>query len=309
MPAYVIYLDQVLMGSLVMNYAILWVVARFTSSGSGHLRLLGAAALGSFYSVAVFMPGLAGLLTFWHKALVSLLIVYLAFGWRNPRNFITCLGCFYLTSFTLGGAVWGFLALLQGSTVANQAADYWAAADQYVWYGVLPSLATCWLIGKKWPLFMRRRSAEHAFGVGLTISILGRQARVPAMVDTGNHLTDPLTGRPVIVVEYSALSDILPREFYSGHDNQEGVRNLSALLESLGSSPWAARFRPIPFRSLGLDHGLLPGFRPDSVLIEQGEQFLRTKDVVIAVCNRPLHEQGYYRALVNPVLMVEKVSA
>lgn len=309
MPTYVIYLDQVLMGSLVMNYAILWVVARFTSSGSGHLRLLGAAALGSIYSVAVFIPGLAGLLTFWYKALVSLLIVYSAFGWRNPRNFIACLGCFYLTSFTLGGAVWGFLALLQGSALADQVADYWATADQYVWYGVVPALTTCWLVGKKWPLFMRRRSSEQAFGVGLTISVLGRQARVPAMVDTGNHLTDPLTGRPVIVVEYSALAEILPREFSSALGEHEGAQDLSALLESLGSSRWAARFRPIPFRSLGLERGMLPGFRPDSVLVEQGDQFLRTKDVVIAVCGRPLHEQGYYRALVNPVLMGDKVSA
>lgn len=309
MPTYVIYLDQVLMGSLVMNYAILWVVARFTSSGSGHLRLLGAAALGSFYSVAVFIPGLTGLLTFWHKALVSLLIVYSAFGWRNPRNFIACLGCFYLSSFTLGGAVWGFLALLQGSTLVDKTTGFLVAADQYIWYGIVPSLATCWLVGKRWPLFMRRRSAEQAFGVSLTISVLGLKAQVPAMVDTGNHLTDPLTGRPVIVVEYSALAEVLPREFSSVVGDQEEALDLSALLESLGSSPWAARFRPIPFRTLGLERGMLPGFRPDSVLVEQGDLFLHTKDVVIAVCGRPLHGQGYYRALVNPVLMGDKVSA
>ena len=309
MPTYVIYLDQVLMGSLVMNYAILWVTARFTSSGSGHLRLLGAAALGSFYSVAVFMPGLAGLLTFWHKALVSLLIVYCAFGWRNPRNYFACLGCFYLASFTLGGAVWGFLAMLQGSTLADKAASFLATADQYIWYGVVPSLATCWLVGKKWPLFLRRRSAEQVFAVELTISVLGRQARVPAMVDTGNHLTDPLTGRPVIVVEYSALAEVLPREFSTALTGQEGVWDLSVLLDSLGSSPWAARFRPIPFRSLGLERGMLPGFRPDSVLVEQGDRLLRTRDVVIAICDRPLHQLGYYRALVNPVLMGDQVSA
>ena len=135
MPTYVVYLDQVLLGSLVMNYAILWVVARFIRSDSGQARLLAAAALGSIYSAAVFIPALSGLLTLWHKALVSVLMVGISFGWRGPRNYLACLGCFYLASFTLGGAVWGFIALLQANSFEGTAAGIFRSLDRYFWYG------------------------------------------------------------------------------------------------------------------------------------------------------------------------------
>ena len=231
MPTYVVYLDQVLLGSLVMNYAILWVVARFIRSDSGQARLLAAAALGSIYSAAVFIPALSGLLTLWHKALVSVLMVGISFGWRGPRNYLACLGCFYLASFTLGGAVWGFIALLQANSFEGTAAGIFRSLDRYFWYGIGLALVSFWVVGKKWPSFMRRRAAERSFGVDLVISVMGRQARVPAMVDTGNHLTDPLTGRPVIVVEYNALSDLLPAEFRSLIE-KDGSLDLSKIPES-----------------------------------------------------------------------------
>lgn len=305
MPAGVVYLDQVLLGSLVMNYAILWVVAKFIRTGCGQGRLLGAAALGSMYSVAVFIPALFGLLTFWHKVLVSVVMVGVGFGWRGPRNFLACLGCFYLVSFTLGGAVWGFISLLQSNSYSG-VAGMLSSVDRYFWYGIVLALASFWLAGQKWPSFLRGRAAERNYGVDLTICIMGRQARVPAMVDTGNHLTDPLTGRPVIVAEYNALADVLPAEFRLLTE-RDGSLDLAKLPESLGNSAWAVRFRPIPFRSLGLDQGMLPGFRPDWVGVKQGESIYRTREVVIAVCCRPLHEHGSYRALIHPDLAAAAV--
>lgn len=122
-----------------------------------------------------------------------------------------------------------------------------------------------------------------------------------ALVDTGNHLKDPLNRQSVIIVEAKALRSLLPKD----------VERVLPALEEGGSealerlaqiSAWQTRLRLIPFSSIGKNSGLLLGFRADEVKV--GSQAL-VGDVqpTIALYPHQLDPQGEYSALVPPHLV------
>jgi stage II sporulation protein GA (sporulation sigma-E factor processing peptidase) len=130
----------------------------------------------------------------------------------------------------------------------------------------------------------------------------GEQVSAEAFLDTGNSLKDPLTRRPVIIVEYAVLKPLLPREAQLCFD-KGGEPDVWGFLGSLGGNRSASRFSAVPFHSLGNVNGLMVGFRPDEVLIERHGQFVSTGKVVIAICHKRLDPGGSYNALLSPELL------
>jgi stage II sporulation protein GA (sporulation sigma-E factor processing peptidase) len=109
MTAFTVYLDQVFLGNMVMNYIILWAAAKISRVPVGKTRLAAGAALGAGYAVVALLPGCSLLLTIGFKTAASIIITAATFFPVPLRKFITCLGCFYLTSFVLGGLVFGVI--------------------------------------------------------------------------------------------------------------------------------------------------------------------------------------------------------
>ena len=102
----------------------------------------------------------------------------------------------------------------------------------------------------------------------------GVEAAFPALVDTGNALSDPLTGRHVLVACPHAL-----RPLFCQHSALFEQLPPVELLEALGHVPeLKGRFRLLPYSNLS-GSGVLPVFRPESLLLD-GE---RAEDLLIAV--------------------------
>lgn len=302
MGGYVVYVDQVLLGNLVMNYVILWAAGRLGGVRISFPRLLLAAGIGGIYSLLAFLPGLDQLFSLPVKLLFSLIMVLTAFVPSPWRVLASCLGFFYLASFSLGGMVLGFTYLLHtNASLVNEAEKIPAVISQHFWSGCLLALFFFWAVYAAGSWLLRKRGSQQRFQVPLNICFSGRRVKVEALVDTGNSLTDPLTGEPVIVVEYDALREILPPAvniFFEGRDF-----DYTSLLAALSGTPWAARFRIVPFQSLGLEHGLLIGLRPDEIEIDQGKKKILADKVVVGIYRHQLHTGSTYHALLHPALL------
>jgi stage II sporulation protein GA (sporulation sigma-E factor processing peptidase) len=140
--------------------------------------------------------------------------------------------------------------------------------------------------------FLRLRSHRAGF-VEMEIRLAGRGICLPALVDSGNQLRDPLKGQPVVVVEMAALGDFLPV------DVREWLQAGNGGDWEPGDSPWSGRLRIIPFQSLGQQRGVMLGFKPDAVLLEGRE----VGQLVVATARQKLSATGIYRALVPSVLL------
>lgn len=94
----------------------------------------------------------------------------------------------------------------------------------------------------------------------------GRTAVLSACIDTGNHLTEPLSGQPVLIASSSLIDDILP----------------------------ASGFRQVAYGSVG-GGGTLPCFRPERVYIDSPGRRRPAPDTWIAVY--PARLPGDFQAL------------
>ena len=288
----VIYIDVLFAVNLMMNYFILLAVAKVLRRKEKRLRLLLGAALGAVYSLFIFFPQVGFLYSMAMKVLVSLSLVLVSFRYSTVRNLLRLVGTFYIISFLFGGtvyALWYFLTP-PGLLVRNG-----------VVYVDIPPVeliliaAGCYIAITLAARFFRKGGG----GIyDVEIAADGRVARMRAFLDTGNGLTDVITGAPVIVAEYSAVEKLIPaglREaFRSGR--------LDAA-ERLPGSEWAGKFRLVPYGSVGGNPGLLPAFKPDRLSIRDKGSQKNTDDVLVAVCGRKLCDDGSYSALLSPLLL------
>ncbi|MBC7106910.1 MAG: sigma-E processing peptidase SpoIIGA, partial [Firmicutes bacterium] len=210
MPGHVVYLDQIVIANWVVNYLLLWVVARLTGAQIRHLRLGSAAALGAAYLLVLWWPGKAYLLSFPAKLALSSLMVWVGLAPGSLRRFAVQLAGLHLAAFGLGGLILGLEFLLEGQAPLRAAGGVAVFAGRSFWPAAALALLFFLFLGRWGGARWWRRLSPLLFRVPLILRFFGREVRVEALLDTGNQLTDPLGNYPVIVVESGVLSGLLP---------------------------------------------------------------------------------------------------
>ncbi|RKO67445.1 sigma-E processing peptidase SpoIIGA [Desulfofundulus salinus] len=300
MTGYVVYVDQVLAGNLLFNYILLWTAGRLSQVRTTLFRLVLSSALGSVYALFFFVPGFNQLFSLPLKIFFSCLMVVGAFAPLPLRRLLACLGFFYLSSFALGGIWLGFIYFLYSSSdFASAVNQILRIIQRYFWPGLLLALLTLVGGGRVLVLLLHLRLEQQGHRVTLVVEVEGGRVEVSGLVDTGNSLRDPLTGHPVIVVEYTALLPILPPAVRQIFEEPEDSGDPS-LLAALAGTDWAVRLCLIPFRSVGQEQGMLIGIRPDRVEILQKGGSTGVHQVVVGIYR---HSLGNYQALVPPALV------
>lgn len=301
MAAYTVYLDQVFLGNLVMNYAILWAASKISRVQATRVRLVCGAALGAVYALAVLAPGYEYLLSLWFKIIISTLMLSITFAPLPPRKFLACLGTFYLASFALGGITLGMIFFIHSGEITSFDGVA-SVVSRNFWPGVLLGLAAFWVAGRGITSAMNRGVFDNLFKMNITIINGETQIKTEALLDTGNQLHDPMTGCPVIVVEYAVMKPLLPMEIRAIYE-QGGEPDVWQILQSLGHGSCAARFSAVPFQSLGRGNGLMLGFRPEEVLIEFQKRQVRAGRLIVGICREKLDARGAYHALLTPNIL------
>ena len=149
---------------------------------------------------------------------------------------------------------------------------------------------------------VHKRMRETLYFVPIRILLGSERIETNALIDTGNQLRDPLTGAPVVIVEYELIKKAIPGEALAAFENRS--ESPYELLASLSSFPeWARRVRLIPFTSLGKEKGMLIGIRPDGLEILEGHVGLSITNVILGVHPRHLSSSNEYQALLHPELL------
>lgn len=292
-----VYVDMLFLINFLMDFVVLWAAARLAQIRVSLWRLAGGACIGALYSVIVLLPGLEHLSSFEVKFLVSLAMALVAFAPLPWKKFGQTVLYFYLVAFTMGGAVLGFIYFMATNSIPEGLGSF---PIRYLW--LIVALVIAGLLGKYGVAYFRKSLLQDLLKVPVEITIHGRQLKLNGLVDTGNQLVDPVTGVPVIIVEYGVLSSYLP-PWLKEIINAGGEANLSKLAEAFPEDGCTPPFRLIPFTTIGKRHGMLLGFRPDEVTVYAGDKKVRKTDVIIGIYNMRLSPRGTYRALLHPDLV------
>ena len=116
-----------------------------------------------------------------------------------------------------------------------------------------------------------------------------------ALLDSGNMLKEPISQKPVIVVEKTTLSKIIPEEVLDyiekivGGDDQEKNE----------MQEYLSKIRMVPFMSLGKENGMLIGIRLDKIKINTEDIRLEKENIIAGIYEKKLTKDNKYNALIG----------
>lgn len=253
---------------------VLLAAGKLARRKTSRWRLTLSALAAGGYSL-VLLLALPGWLLLLLQLPVSLGLVLLCYGWGGKRETLRLLLCFWGGNLLLG-AVLGILdQWLAPLGALSRGGIYYVPVEPVVLVLVtIGCYLVLWLVGK-----FRKKPANR---LRFRLKAGQREVEFTALVDTGNRLQDPITGRSVLVVQQKVLQNCLP----------------SAVLEALSQgrleqiqSRLAAALRGASIRTAG-GTGLLGTFRPEGLwLLKEGKT--ERVGALVAVTPQPLGGKEY----------------
>ena len=254
----VVYVDKVFVVNFAINSLLLYITHRTIRSRTSKGRIPLAAAVGAAYAVIWYVPGMVWLFGFLGRLIFSCILIRIAFSPRGVRAFAAAVIVFFAMTFAFGGAVYAVMGMVDKN-----------ASRAPIWVLAVSTIAAFIGITVITARYKRMLIKERSF-VDIDITMNGKTTRFQGLVDTGHSLYEPITGNPVIVVEYDKLKCILTEDLNK-------------------------RTCVIPFRSVGQDGGVMTGFHPDGLKVN-GEMI---KKAVVGIYRGNLSSDGSYSGLIG----------
>lgn len=282
----VVYLDALFLLNFVVDYLLLLASGRLAGEILRRGRLALGAAVGAGYAAAVFLPGMGFLLHPLCKIGAALLALLVGYG--HSRRLLRVTLVFFAVTAAFGGGIFA-LELLGNRGLTLKNGIFYSAMDLRL---ILVSAAGCYVL----ITLLFQRSARHSAArrelVPAVLTLQGRRVVLTALVDTGNTLTDPATGRPVMVAEGEKVSALFPPNRAPA---PEELRDPVGVMERLSREGWQGRCRLLPYQAVGVECGMLLALRLDGARVG-GEDY---GALLLALSPTRLTDGGGYCALIG----------
>lgn len=257
---YELYIDVFFLINFMMDYIMLSLTRRILKCPATHGRILAGAAVGALSTCLIMViPGMNAFFKFILFHMVSNVLMIktgLKIGWN--KTFLRAYVLLYISAFIIGGIMEHLHQYLRVGSLFFAL----AAAGYYLSLGV-------------WNLitYLAERNVRR-----LRVRLLrdGKEYEAGALVDTGNRLRDPVTGKPVSII--SAKTAV-----------------------KLGISIPQEKFWYISYQSVGKADGVIPAVMLDSMWISRKPPVVVEKPVV-AICEEDITNDDY-EMLMNPDLL------
>lgn len=257
---YEIYLDRMFLLHFPMHFLLLSLTGVFLEHPLSLRRRLWISAVQTLWFLAAFLAPAGKVL--WPVKMLFLFAgnlgcLWIAFGFQSWRALANS-GVWYIAA-----------AAGIGGTLAA-----WKVEGQAL--GILVTAALTALGGGLFLCLKRRREKQPLWNAEIRNGDV--QIRITALMDSGNSLYDPVSGRPVCIVTRETAQKV-----------------------KLFEHP--ERFRAIPYHTVG-EKGILQAAFVNQMYLQKGEHRLERTQVLLAVSKQPLSAAGQYQMLLHPALFV-----
>ena len=289
-----VYVDILILTNFIVDYFLLLLTAFLLKPQIKRWRMLLSVALASLSSLLIFAPELPFFAEISVQLLISLLVVFVAFGFKSFARYIKAVLIFYASNVILAGgalALWALFAP-NGLVVRNGAVFYNISPITLI----LTTAAVYILSLVISKIIAARRGSGGEYSIILKLE--GRQVELVGMMDSGNRLHDSLSGNPVIVCNYDKISQLLTpsmKKIFQKENFELGF------YEDIITSGISERFRVIPFSSLG-DDGIMAAIQIDGAVLKSAGQEIEIENLIMAVTHKKI-AGGEFDVLLNPELV------
>ena len=279
----VVYIDTLFLLNLAVNYLILLGTAKICSEPQKRLRIAAGALFGAVYAVLCVFESLAFLTHPAVKLCAGVAMVLVVFG--GKKRLLRIILIFFAVSAVFGGAVYA-VKLAGGQSLSGDALSDISLKTLVLSFAISYAVLA---------LVFRRTAARRAGGiVRAEITHRGRKAGFNALRDTGNSLTDPLSGRQVMIADFAAVRNVLEPGTLRCLD-EDALKTPVETLERLSRLGYAEGFRLVPYTAVGVRCGMLLTFTPDTVSIGGRAR----RGMAVALSPNSVSDGGAYSALVG----------
>ncbi len=257
----VIYADVLVIINLYVTYFLLLSAAFISREKPERLRLVLSSFFGGFYALLVLLPVVIPFQSFIIKAGAVILPPVIAFGFRSTKTFLRLCVSYLVCSFVFAGlmfALWYFVCpagmFYDGSVVYFDIDVLTLVFFTVVCYGFMRLFDF---------VFKSRAPVNTVFYC--KVYLKEGEYSLKTFLDTGNNLTDPFSGKPIIIANTEKFRDVFDFE------NPEAGEGLRFVLCSTVSGK-----------------SLLPAASPLRLKVEGADTCFTTDKVMIAFTNERL---------------------
>ncbi|MCI5602632.1 MAG: sigma-E processing peptidase SpoIIGA [Clostridiales bacterium] len=273
---YIVYLDVFFMINFLMDYMIILITSKIAKIKKKRIRKLAGAGFGALYSVIVIKPLTNHLFKITLvNILVAAVMVFISFGFMSASVYIKNVLLLFVVSFTMSGIInYLYYSTIIGKYVRNVLSgdsNKVVNARKFILVSVLAYILLSAIVRI---IFIIRKDMELYYDVKITFR--GKSVVVRGLYDTGNGLTEPVSGKMVHIAEYKILKPLL-------EGDEKAKENIYV----------------IPFHSIGEEDGIMYGIRMDEmvVLVDDEPKFLYNPIIGIYIGN--VSKRGNYSVILN----------
>ena len=199
-----VYLDIVFVENLLMNYIILFATGFIQKMQMKQLRLILSSSFGGVYAIISYLNIIPIYSNIFMKILLSIIMIYIAFNPQNVKKLCKTILLFYLTSFVMGGCALALLYMISPESIAFK--DGVLVGTYPMKITIVAGLVGFCIIQIAFQINKRQLKKKDMI-CNLEISINKQKTEVKAYLDSGNTLKDPISKKPVIVVEKNKIKN------------------------------------------------------------------------------------------------------
>lgn len=254
----VIYIDVLIGVNIFVNYFLILATSKFSHSEFKIKRVVLASILGSLFSVLILFDTINYILMFFIKFILGILLVFIAFGYKQKNIFIKNILTFIVINFIFAGtmmAIWIFIT--PTAMYYNNGVVYFNISA----VTLVISTIIAYIIIKLIRFFIDNRVAKSDIKL---VEIYDKNEKIilKGFIDTGNKLTDIFTNTPVHILNFNVIKNIIPIELHNtflNYINGELPQNID--------NNFTNKIKIIPFNLIQGD-GLLLCFIPEKIIID-----------------------------------------
>ena len=263
-------MDVFLFVHFFFEYILLRMIGKMMTMKGGTFRSFAGAFFAGGCNVILTFVSVPELIKF---VLIYFMIVFvelwIAFPDQNIYTYAKAFGFMYLLSFGMGG-------FLKWTYEKFEWADKYGRSILWLFGGIY----FLSLFMGKICMFVKRERQEKEKLRMVLCEVNGEKISCVGLWDTGNSLYDPLSKKPVLVLEKSELVK------HSIHIKKE-------------------QYRIIPYHSLGTKQGVLEAFVADKVVVtslveEKRADGMEREKVIIGIYEGKLSQDGCYQMILHP---------
>lgn len=284
-----VYIDVLFFVNLIVNLMLYVSSCLIRRKRAIWWRVICAAAVGAVYSCAVFFSGTSPILYNIMAIILYLFCTWLVMGYAGVREYLKDAAATLFCAFVFAGI---FFLIYRYADVGSV-----VVFNNNVLYIDIPVFALLCVSGVCFAVItLASKAFVQVIGAKTEYDVIicfdNHEIQTRAKIDTGNSMTDPISGYPVLLADYRKIIKLFPAHF----ENYMEFADISQI-----DPRYHRRLRMVMCKT-ATGEGILPALRPDYIRLTYNGKEIQLHNILIAVSKTDLSGFGL---LLSPLIFKE----